>query len=179
MKINDPFEHAGGKYVLTSLRDDVKRNRASLKSRRTLARVLRVLRTLPAADDLASVTVSRAYYGGPGLVVYCRLKTERRDSPIIRQAALLLGINFTKRQGTQGLSATGIVGPAGTEHPASRIEVHFEGYVPATCKVEEVEEYVPGHSVKRLKVTCTSGEDSEEVRPWPDSVATTTGGLRR
>jgi len=101
--------------------------------------ILERLVTLPSWGDVKSLSS----YGDK---VDLYLSIDKRDSALPREIAMEFGAKGEKRPGGDTLYVHFDLGTV-------RLDVN--GYVPTTCKIVEVEEYVPGEIRKVKKVVCT------------------------
>lgn len=102
------------------------------------------LEALPSWGHVALVTS----WGEENVTLH--LSREHKTSPLPREIA-------------QEFHATGVKEPAdGTlavRYELPRLNLLVAGYLPETCRVEYVEEYIPAHTGRVAKVVCTGGEN--------------------
>lgn len=82
------------------------------------------------------------------------LKSEHRDSPLPREIAQEFHARGEKQAGENALSVQFTLGEG-----AAYLSV--EGYLPTTCRIERVSEYIPAHQGWVNKIVCTGGADDE------------------
>lgn len=116
--------------------------------------VLQRLTALPSWEHVSSIAASggRAY---PHLVLY--LNPKHKDSPLCREIAREFHVLGEKEPSDSSLQVTYLLDAVSPE--AAHFTLIVYGYLPASCHIEYVEEYIPAHVGKVPKVVCTGGEN--------------------
>jgi hypothetical protein len=89
------------------------------------------------------------------------LHPDHKDSPLAREIAQEFHAQGTKEAAYSGESLSvsfSIPRQSGGEKD-SPVALMVDNYLPATCRIETVEEFIPAHVGKVRKVVCTGGED--------------------
>lgn len=123
---------------------------------RALAPVLSRVQTLPSWGHVRAVSVM-GYQTMLNLTLY--LASNQKDSPLPREVAQEFHATGNKSAGENALSVS--------YHLEGEVFLCIEGYLPATCRLERAEEYIPGHVGYVNKVVCTGGEGEEVTPPEP------------
>lgn len=76
------------------------------------------------------------------------LSADKKSSPLVHKLAQHFGVRFEKSPDLYGsLSASATI-----ETAQEKVALTVRNYLPATCRVEEVEEEIPEDQVKRTRV---------------------------
>jgi len=136
--------------VYTSLASEA----ADLTARHTLVRetVLPLLKDLMELPAWVDVRVVALY--GRSLHLY--LRADRKTSSLPREITQAFHVRGDKSVVDDALSVQ-------FHFPDRDLHVMVDGYLPATCRIERKEEYIPAHMGYVTKVVCTGGEESEEL----------------
>jgi len=97
-----------------------------------------------------------------GYSVSLFLKRDRKDSPLPREIAQLTHSQGKKSAGEESLEVSFVIPRVNAKGKGVDMYVTVNGYLPATCRIERIEEYIPGHVGYVNKVVCTGGTLEEE-----------------
>lgn len=112
--------------------------------------ILEALLAIPGHEDVERISIGGTW---DTKLPYVRLylKESARDSYFVREAAKALHVDFKKEQASGSLDCvTDILGVA----------VTIANYLPADCRVEYVEEFVPSRHERWAKVICNDGKEA-------------------
>jgi hypothetical protein len=120
--------------------------------------MLNKLAELASWAHVASISVggTREY---PALTLY--LDSAHKDSPLPREIAQRFHALGTKEAHWDGSGLDVSFGIKGEGEDGVVYRLNVTGYLPATCRIETVEEFIPAHVGKVHKVVCTGGDDAE------------------
>jgi len=148
VNVNNPSQVIEDMY--TSLENEA----ADLTARHTLVRetVLPLLKDLMELPSWGDVRVLALYRRS----LYLYLRADRKDSPLPREITQAFHVRGDKSVVDDALSVQ-------FHFPAHGLHMMVEGYLPATCRIERIEEYIPAHMGYVNKIVCTGGEESGEL----------------
>lgn len=113
--------------------------------RNQVAPVLATLQALPSWADVVALDSNSGYLS-------LTLHKDRKDSPLPREIAQAFHAKGIKRAtGAHGLQV---------DFTLAAVYLCVSNYLPATCRVETVEEWIPAHHGAVQKVVCTGGPDA-------------------
>jgi len=146
VNVNDPSQVIEDVY--TSLASEA----ADLTARHTLVRevVLPLLKDLMELPSWVDVSVLSLY----GQSLNLHLRVDRKDSSLPREITQAFHVRGDKSAGEDTLSVY-------FRFTDRNLHVMVDGYLPATCRIERKEEYIPAHMGYVNKIVCTGGEESE------------------
>ena len=149
VNVNNPSQVIEDMY--TSLENEA----ADLTARHTLVRetVLPLLKDLMELPSWGDVRVLALYRRS----LYLYLRADRKDSPLPREITQAFHVRGDKSVVVDDALSVKF------HFPAHRLHMMVEGYLPATCRIERIEEYIPAHMGYVNKIVCTGGEESEEL----------------